>query len=82
MEGNAAKMVKGKPKPTPNPNMAIVIGTGPLSNEPAKTEPNSGPVHEKDTMAKTSAINITPTIPPISAALSALLAQLVGSVNS
>ena len=39
-------------------------------------------VQEKDTIAKTSAINITPTIPPISAALSALLAQLVGSVNS
>ena len=75
-------MVKGRPRPTPKPNMAIVIGKGPLSNEPANTEPKSGPVHEKETIAKTNAMKTTPITPPISAALSALLAQLEGNVNS
>ena len=58
------------------------MGTGPLSKDPAKTEPKRGPVQENETIANTRAINITPITPPMSAALSALLAQLVGNVSS
>ena len=82
IEGKAAKSVNGSPSPTPKPNIAIVMGTGPLSREPAKTEPKRGPVQENETIANTRAINITPITPPMSAALSALLAQLVGNVSS
>ena len=72
MEGKAANKVKGSPRPSPNPSIAIVIGTGPSFNEPANTEPNNGPVQEKDTIASTKAIKMTPINPPKSAALSAL----------
>ena len=79
IEGNAANNVKGNPIPIPKPSIATVIGTGPSLIDPAKTEPSKGPVQEKETRANTTAINMIPKKPPISAALSALLVQLLGS---
>ena len=51
-------------------------------NDPASREPKIGPVHEKDTIAKVSAIKNIPIIPAADSLFDDLLTQDEGRVNS
>ena len=64
--GNNAKSPKGKPKATPKPNIPALSCIAPPSavNEPANKVPKIGPVQEKETIAKVSAMKKIP-IPPL-----------------
>ncbi len=84
--GNKANKAKGKANASPKPNMPTVklVATSP----PAKVvlprrPPKIGPVHEKETRAKVSAIKKTPTTPSIlEAEASILLLHEAGRFNS
>ena len=67
MFGNMAKSANGSPSATPNPPIPAVSCHAPPSedNEPAKSEPKIGPVHENETIESVRAIKNTPKIPPI-----------------
>ena len=63
--GNRANKTNGKASATPNPSIPIESCIAPwvLVNEPAKSDPNIGPVQENETTAKVKAIKKTPTTP-------------------
>ena len=84
MFGNIANNEKGKPRAKPNPPIPAVNSQAPESpvNDPASREPKIGPVHEKDTMAKVSAIKNIPIIPAADSLFDDLLTQDEGRVNS
>src|SRR5918993_406075 len=78
--GNKANNPKGKASARPNPVMPIVSCIAPplVERDPARSEPNIGPVHEKDTRASVSAIKNMPPRPPVPALESALFAKTPG----
>ena len=83
--GNMANNVKGNAKASPKPPIpilnciALASDAMVLPNNP----PRIGPVQEKETIAKVSAIKNTPITPPILLALLSIAAlQDCGSVNS
>src|SRR5690606_895966 len=84
--GNMANSAKGKAKAKPKPTMPEVklVATLPsakvvLPNNP----PKMGPVQEKETIAKVSAMKKMPNPPPtLDEAESILLAQELGNVSS
>jgi hypothetical protein len=80
--GKIANSAKGNASASPNPARPVVSCHAPPLNDPTNKEPKIGPVQENETMAKVSAIkNIPPTLPnPLFE--SALLAILLGNVNS
>ena len=79
--GNKAKRAKGRPRATPNPASPAVKGQAPSVAVPTNNVPKIGPVHEKDTMAKVTAMKNTPANPEPCLAL-VELARLLGSVIS
>ena len=82
--GKNANKPKGRAKANPNPAIPTVNWSAPPSavREPANSDPKIGPVQEKDTMAKVSAIkNIPNILRPVEAA-SDRFPQLLGKVNS
>jgi hypothetical protein len=82
-DGNKAKSTKGKAKESPKPAIPKVSCMAPPEeSEPAKRDPKIGPVQEKDTIAKVSAIKKIPIIPPTLEALSILFPQEDGRVIS
>ena len=83
-EGKRAKITKGNAKESPKPAIPKESCIAPPSEErePAKREPKIGPVQEKETIAKVSAIKKIPIIPPILEALSILVLHEAGSVIS
>ena len=82
--GKKANNPKGSAKANPKPAIPKVSWSAPPSTviEPASNEPNIGPVHEKDTIAKVSAIKKIPNTPPPAEAASERFPQLLGKVNS
>ena len=82
--GNKAKSAKGKASAKPKPVIPTVSCIAPPSvvKLPASRDPKIGPVHEKETMAKVSAIKKIPMPPFILELESAVFPQLLGSVNS
>ena len=82
--GNSANSPKGKAKAKPKPAIPTVNWLAPPSDDsdPANSDPNMGPVHEKETIAKVSAIKKVPNTPLLAEALSERFPQLLGSVNS
>ena len=79
--GNRAKSAKGSPRATPNPASPAVKGQAPSVAVPTNNVPKIGPVHEKDTMARVTAMKKTPASPDPCFAL-VELARLLGSVIS
>ena len=82
--GKRAKTKNGNANERPKPAIPVVNCIAPPSaeSEPAKSEPKIGPVQEKDTIAKVSAIKNIPIIPPIFEALSIFVLQEAGRVIS
>ena len=82
--GKAAKNPNGKARASPNPPMPMVNCIAPDEEEsvPASSDPNIGPVHEKETRASVNAIKNIPTIPPAPSAELALFVQDSGRANS
>src|SRR5699024_3081395 len=82
--GKRANKANGKAKATPKPVIPTVSCVAPpsLDKDPAKSEPNMGPVQEKDTIASVKAIKNIPIFPPAPEALSILFPQECGRVNS
>ena len=83
MDGKKANKEKGSARPTPNPNIPIMgAEPTPLVLVCPNKVPTNGPVQEKETMTSVKAIKKIPINPPLPAFSSALLAQLLGRVNS
>ena len=63
--GNIANNAKGKPNANPNPPIPAVNSQAPESPErdPANRVPRIGPVQEKETIAKVTAIKNIPAKP-------------------
>ena len=61
--GKSANNAKGKPRATPKPASPAVSGQAPSVAVPTNKVPRMGPVHEKETMARVSAMKNTPAIP-------------------
>ena len=82
--GNIANKANGKPRANPNPPIPAVNSQAPESpvNDPANKVPKIGPVQEKDTIAKVSAMKNIPIIPAADSFLDDLLTQEEGRVNS
>ena len=82
--GNNANKPKGNARANPNPPIPAVSCMAPPSalNDPASREPKIGPVQEKETIAKVSAIKNMPITFPEPALLSAEFPKLLGSVIS
>ena len=70
--------------PVPGQNLPYLQLVEPLRlvKEPTSKDPNIGPVHEKETMARVSAIKNIPIIFPVPALASALPEKLPGNVIS
>src|SRR5699024_6110186 len=82
--GNIANKAKGSAKESPNPAIPTVNCHAPpsLASEPPNKEPKIGPLQEKETIAKVSAINETPRTPPTFGVLLSILAlHEHGNVN-
>ena len=83
--GKSAKSPNTIAHDKPNPAKAKVRSIGTLT-EPVTALPNKlpkiGPVHEKETMTKVSAIKKIPINPPASSAFEDLLAMELGKVIS
>ena len=77
--GNTAKRPNGNANAIEKPSMTAVGAANEPVAAPANADPTSGPVQEKDTMAKVAAMKKMPKMPPRSEAWSALFAQLAGS---
>ena len=71
-QGTRQTVAKGKASANPKPPIPAVNCMAPPSEvkEPASNDPKIGPVHEKDTIARVSAIKKIPIIPPTLEALS------------
>lgn len=83
IDGKKANKEKGRASPMPNPNIPIMgAEPTPLVLVCPNKVPTKGPVQEKETMTKVNAIKKIPINPPLPAFSSALLAQLLGRVNS
>ena len=82
--GNKANKPKGRPRATPKPSIPIDNCVAPPSAviEPASKEPKIGPVQEKETIARVSAIKKIPTTPLVTEASSDLSPQREGKVRS
>ena len=82
--GNKANKPKGRPRATPKPSIPIDNCVAPPSDviEPASKEPKIGPVQEKETIARVSAIKKIPITPLVTEASSDLSPQLEGKVRS
>ena len=80
--GNAEKSMKGRASAKEKPNMIEAGPPYPPVAAPANAVPTRGPVQEKETMARVAAMKKIPMIPPLSEALSALLASAEGKVIS
>ena len=80
--GNIANNINGKASAREKPSMPTTGATPPFEAATTSKSPTIMPVHENDTMAKASAINKMPTMPPRSACRSTLLAHEFGSTIS
>ena len=82
--GNIANNANGSPSASPNPPIPTVNSQAAESLEidPASSDPNIGPVQEKDTIANVRAIKNIPIIPPADSLLADLSTQDEGSDNS
>lgn len=80
--GSIAKSTNGMAIAKENPNIPTMGAIPPLEAASTNKEPTIGPVQLKDTMANAKAIKNIPAIPPLSACLSTLLAQELGSIIS
>lgn len=82
--GNKANNANGNASATPKPAIPAVSCIAPPSavSDPANNDPKIGPVQEKETKARVTAIKKMPTIPPILEALSILLLHEEGKVSS
>ena len=82
-DGNMANKVNGKANEMENPNIPI---NGPmycpLFAASTNKVPMSGPVHENDAMANTTAMKKIPIKPPLSAFASAFVDHELGNVIS
>ena len=81
---NIANNAKGSPSASPNPPIPAVSSHAAESLEidPARSDPNIGPVQEKDTIANVRAMKNIPIIPPADSLLVDLSTQDVGRDNS
>ena len=82
--GNSANKAKGIANAKPNPPIPNVSCIAPPSEakDPASKDPKIGPVHEKDTNAKVSAMKKIPMIFPEPAFVSAPVDNDAGNVIS
>ena len=82
--GAKAKNIKGKANPDPKPSMASDKIEAPPSEfkEVPNTNPNAGPMQEKETIIKVNAMKKIPNKPPEFDLLSTLLESLLGIVIS
>src|SRR5690554_662460 len=83
--GNIANNANGNANASPNPDIPTVSCQAPpsLVKDPPSSAPNIGPVQEKETIAKVSAIKKTPINPPTVVALLSIFApQEAGNVIS
>jgi len=82
--GNIAKRVNGRPSAKPNPAIPDVNCQAPPveDKEPASKDPSIGPVQEKDTIERVSAMKNTPKIPPKPSPLVEKLVHHAGKVSS
>jgi hypothetical protein len=82
IDGNNAKIVKGRAKANPKPSMPIVgLITSPLAAS-TRRAPIIGPVHENETITVVSPIKNAASIPPLSTLESAPVTHLFGRTIS
>ena len=80
--GKIANKVNGSAIAIENPNIPTIGASPPFKADSTNNVPTIGPVHEKDTIAKASAIKKMPTKPPLSAFVSIFVPQELGKVIS
>ena len=80
--GNIANNINGKANALENPSIPTIGAIPPFEAASTNKVPIIGPVQENETIAKAKAINSIPTIPPLSACLSTLLAHELGNIIS
>ena len=80
-DGKANKL-NGMARASENPPITTKGPRNPSDEASTRAVPMSGPVQEKETMARVAAMKKIPIIPPLSAIASLLLLQLLGNVIS